>query len=165
MKAENAWKWMPFWLLFSTVVFAAWRIQLVLGDEHFAEVENYYEAAENWDAHMEEVRASAALGWTVHFETVHASASGESEVVFVVKDAHENPVQGLSGSLHAFHNAYPKNYFDPVLTESSAGHYAVKLALRRSGLWQWKLKFVRGEEVWIGVMKEIVERERRDAKS
>ena len=165
MKAENAWKWMPFWLLFSTVVFAAWRIQLVLGDEHFAAVENYYEAAEDWDAHMEEVRASAALDWSVQFQTAYAAAAGESEVVFLVKDADGNPVQGLSGSLHAFHNAYPRDTFDPVLTESPPGHYATKLPLRRSGVWQWKLKFVRSEEVWIGVMKEIVERERRDAKT
>jgi len=155
---------MPFWLLFSTVVFAAWRIQLVLGDPHFAAVDHYYEAAENWDAHMEEVRASAALGWSVHFQTAYASAMGESEVVFVVTDSGSKPVEGISGKLHAFHNAYPKDSFDPVLTESSAGHYAAQLPLRRSGVWQWQLQLERDDEVWKGDLKEIVERERKQAK-
>ncbi|MFK5956263.1 MAG: FixH family protein [Planctomycetota bacterium] len=165
MKAENAWKWMPFWVLFSTVIFAVWRIQLALGDPHFAAVENYYEAAENWDAHMEEVRASEALGWKVVFQTTHAQSKGNSDVAFVITDRDGHPVTGLTSHLKAFHNAYPKQFFEPQLLEAIPGTYATQIPLRRSGIWRWQLQFTRGEELWSGDLREIVDREIQVSKS
>jgi len=159
MKAGTAWKWMPFWVLFVTVIFGAWRIQLVLGDPHFAAVDNYYEAAENWDAHMQEVRASEALGWKVRFQNVHAQAQGNCAIAFVVSDAEGLAVEGLRCHLKAFHNAYPNDFFEPQLMETAAGTYTAQIPLRRSGIWRWQLQFTRGEELWVGDLREIVDRE------
>ena len=159
MKAETAWKWMPATLLFATVVFAVWRVQLALGDPHFAAVENYYEQSEDWDAHMEEVRASAALGWKVQLQTVHAASTGEQDVSFSVYDDAGLAVEGLTANLKAFHNAYPKNSLLAELSEDSPGSYVTQLPLKRSGVWRWQLRLTRGEEVWVGDLKEIVERE------
>jgi len=163
MKAETAWKWMPAVVLFATVVFAAWRIQLALGDPHFAAVENYYEKAEDWDAHMQEVRSSQALGWKVHLQTVHAAAEGLQKVVFEVQDVDGKAVEGLSAELKAFHNAYPKDAVSTSLIEETAGSYSTAIPLRRSGVWRWQLRLTRGEDLWLGDLKEIVERETKNS--
>ncbi|MGB0953626.1 MAG: FixH family protein [Planctomycetota bacterium] len=158
MKPETAWKWMPAGLLFATVIFAVWRIQLAVGDPHFAAVDNYYQAAEGWDFHMEEVRASEALNWDVRLQPIAADPQGEKNIVFLVVDAEGKPLEGVTGQMVAFHNAYPKESFDRVLSSSQSGQLEATLPLTRAGLWRWKLRLQHGEETWVGDLRFPVDR-------
>lgn len=158
MKAETAWKWMPAGLLFVTVIFAVWRIEKAVGDPHFASVDNYYQAAEGWDLHMEEVRASEAMGWKVRLEPIAASTTSDGEVVFLVVDAEGKAVEGITGEMVAFHNAYPKERFQRTLQSPEAGRLEASLPLSRAGLWRWQLRLHYGEEQWVGDLRLPVQR-------
>ena len=153
MKPETAWKWMPAGLLFATVVFAVWRVQVAVGDPHFAAVDNYYQEAEGWDLHMEEIRASEAMGWKVKLQPVAADPSREGHVVFEVVDAEGKPVEGVTGQMVAFHNAYPKERFQRDLTSPEAGRLSASLPLNRGGIWRWQLRLQQGELQWVGDLR------------
>lgn len=156
MKPETAWKWMPAGLLFATVIFAVWRIQLAVGDPHFAAVENYYQEAEGWDMHMDEVRASEAMGWRVELQPLAADLKQDGEVVFLIVDADGKPIDGVTGQLVAFHNAYPKERFGRTLDSPEAGRLQTSLPIARGGLWRWQLRLQHGDEVWVGDLREAV---------
>lgn len=159
MSAATAWKWMPASLLFLTVVFAAWRIQLALGDPHFAAVDDYYGQAADWDTHMAEVHASNALGWKVELQPTHADGANAQEVRFELHDAEGVPLSGVEGELTAFHNAYPKQQVVLALEEEAPGTYRVRMHLPRSGIWNWQFRLHHGEDLWVGKMQEIVDRD------
>ena len=159
MSAATAWKWMPATLLFLTVVFAAWRIQLALGDPHFAAVDDYYGRAADWDTHMQELRASDALGWKMTVQATRADAEHVQEVRFRLHDAQGVPVSGMEGQLTAFHNAYPKQRVVQELQEEAPGTYRVSMLIARAGIWNWQFRLHRSEDLWIGELQEIVDRD------
>jgi len=158
MKAETAWKWMPAGLLFATVVFAVWRVQVALGDPHFAAVDNYYQQAEGWDLHMEEIRASEAMGWEVRLEPMAADPTQDGEVVFRIVDAEGNPIEEVQGQLVAFHNAYPKEKFMRDLRTLEAGRLTATLPVARAGIWRWQLRLQQGEALWVGDLRFPVQK-------
>ncbi|MHC4824043.1 MAG: FixH family protein [Planctomycetota bacterium] len=163
MSAATAWKWMPFSLLLLTVLFAAWRIELALNDPHFAAVDDYYRQAADWDKHMEEVRTSQALGWRMTLSPVRADDRQVQDVLFSLQDAEGNPVPGVTGELTAYHNAYPKQRVVIDLEGLESGTYRARVLLDRPGIWNWQFRLHRGEQLWIGEMQEIVDRDPRSA--
>ncbi len=156
MKAETAWKWMPAVLLGLTLVFAAWRVQLALGDPHFAAVEDYYQKSMDWDEQQRLRQASQDLHWAVVLLPVRPRSEGVSEVEFQVQDQNGQPVEGVQGSLRAFHNGYPSQAVECILQPIPGGRLRAKITFHHFGLWRWQLNLEKGDARWIGDLREYV---------
>jgi len=156
MKAETAWKWMPATVLLLTVLFAVWRLQLALDDPHFAVVEHSYEKGINWDQHLAMVEASRALGWRVELAPGPATHGGDSTCILTATGPDGEPLEALTGEVSAFHNAYPRDARTAALTARGRGRYSFSMPLRRSGLWQWRVRLERGGSTWIGTLRRRV---------
>jgi len=136
---------MPVWVLGATVLFAWWRVYIVLNDPHHGEVANAYETAQQWDEHVTAVEASAAM--QLDFEIIEISSSGKLIASFTDKDA--KPLQVENLQLSAYHNAYPSQKVVVALNNSADGLYRAEIGAVRSGVWQLDLQASINGEAWI----------------
>lgn len=159
MNEAALWKWFPVLLLGATVIFAVWRVALVLNDPSFAADEQAYAHGQAWDAELARRAASADLGWTVSIEPPAASSASDGTVLLHVRDAAGLPLDGLAGSLIAFHNGRAG---DPRAADFAAagepGVYRAALPVDRAGLWQWEVSLRGSAGVWHGFLRQEVAR-------
>lgn len=157
MNEAALWKWFPVLLLGPTLIFAVWRVALVVNDPSFAADEQAYAHGQAWDAELARRAVSAELGWDVSIEP--PAASGNGEVLLRVRDAGGLPVDGLEGSLIAYHNARAG---EPCAADFAAaeapGLYRARLPLERPGLWQWDLSLSGAAGSWHGILRAEVAR-------
>jgi hypothetical protein len=159
MNEAALWKWFPVGLLGATVIFAVWRVALVVNDPSFAADEQAYAHGQAWDAELARRAASAELGWSVTLEAPPASATGEGEILLRVSDAGGRPVEGLAGNLIAFHNARagaPRS--SDFVAGGEPGLYRTSLQVDRAGLWQWEVNLNGASGAWHGFLREEVAR-------
>lgn len=159
MKSGAFWKWFPVLLLGPTMIFAAWRVFLVVNDPAFAADETAYERGLVFDQELARRAASAELGWTVAIETPRADAAADGAVRVRVHDRSGQPVAGLSGSLRAFHNAHPADARDgSLLPAAEPGVYTARVRADLPGLWQWQVSLAGDAGAWSGVLRAEVAR-------
>ncbi len=116
-----------------------------------AEIErDYYDRALNWDDYQKTVAASRKLGWRVEIQTDRMQQrGGELGVTFVLLTKDGEPVEGATGLIRAFQNGRVDEMLelDPVAV--GPGLYRATFHPRRTGLWVWRLRFERGDEVFV----------------
>ncbi|MCP4092643.1 MAG: hypothetical protein GY747_04260 [Planctomycetes bacterium] len=156
MSKATAWKWMPAVFLGAVVIFAVWRVMMAVDDPHFSAVSNAYEKAGQWDAQQAELAASKALGWDVVLIPGAAQAEGESSNTLKIVGPDGIALEGLTGEVQAFHNAYPKQVFQATLVAGKPGSYSFDLPLRHSGQWRWQFRLQHGSSTWVGEKRELV---------
>ncbi|MDP6963639.1 MAG: FixH family protein [Planctomycetota bacterium] len=147
INSATAWKWMPATLLLATVIFAWWRVDVVLDDPHHGEVENAYDTAEQWDSHSALLRASANM--PVEFKFVKFDSDGDVEATFEGADSE-------AINLIGFHNAYPSQESEIQLTRSNDGIYRGNIGAVRPGIWRFELSAVVNEQQWLFKQRMVV---------
>ena len=156
MKPETAWKWMPAAILGATFIFGVWRVMVAVDDPHFAAVENAYEKGGNWDMHRAEVRASEALGWKISLTPGAAQAEGSVQSTLLIHSPDGAALGGVSGEVVAFHNGYPQQLYSAEIVASAPGQYSFEMPLHLAGYWRWQLRLQRGDDLWVGELRETV---------
>ncbi len=154
MDAATRWKLVPFAILVPTVLFAVWRIQVALDDPHFSVADDYYEKGVHFDEELARRAASDALGWSGELEPSTRAEGGG--VRLTLTDAVGAPIEGATGTLHAFHNAYPAQAQDASWRETEPGVYDADLMLDRSGNWRWQVVFIRDDQRWQSDLRQEV---------
>jgi nitrogen fixation protein FixH len=140
MKSATLWKWAPVMILGPTVLFAVWRVALVVNDPSFAADETAYARGLAFDEELARRAASQALGWQVELLPPAADTRADGVVQVRVRDAAGAPVTGLTGNLRAFHNAHPAEArLAPITAAAEPGGYEARLRADRAGQWQWQI--------------------------
>lgn len=159
MNPGTPWKWAPAVLLGATMIFAAWRVALVVNDPSFAADETAYARGLAFDEELARRAATEALGWSVELVPPAADAGADGVVQLRVRDAAGAPVAGLTGNVRAFHNAHPAEArLAPIGPAAEPGRYEARLRADRAGQWQWQVALEGAEGAWSSRLRVEVPR-------
>jgi nitrogen fixation protein FixH len=126
-----------------------------LGDPSFAVEPDYYAKAVAWDAHQAQASRNADLGWTLALNVAPADrGTGRARVVAHFADRDGRPLSGLAVGLEAFHNARAADIVQAQLAETAEHDYAAEVAITRPGLWEFRLRALRGTETFTAVLEQ-----------
>jgi nitrogen fixation protein FixH len=115
-------------------------------DRNAAAVEpDYYRKAVAWDSSMADERRSAALGWRAEAELGAVAAAGTALTVRLA-GPDGAPLDGATVEVTAIHNLDALHHVDARLAPLGGGAYAARLPLRHVGLWELRLRAVRGAD-------------------
>jgi nitrogen fixation protein FixH len=126
-----------------------------VGDPSFAVEPDYYAQAVAWDAHQEQARKNVALGWKLALRVAQAElGTGRARVVLELLDRDGHRLPGLAVGLEAFHNARAGDIVKATFSETAEHDYAADVAILRPGLWEFRVKAVRGVVTFTAVVDQ-----------
>jgi nitrogen fixation protein FixH len=130
------------------VVVSLGTVWLATSNPSYAVEEDYYQKGLQWDAKRAQDRRNAELGWAVGI-AVRPTAVGQPTVLEIsLTGADGTPVEAARVSVETFHNARANDILRAVLDEVPGGRYEAGLPMRRSGVWQFRITAVRGNDTF-----------------
>jgi len=126
-----------------------------INDPSFGVEPDYEQKARNYDQIQRQREASRALGWMADLTTLPADA-GEVGVSVNLFDRYGKPLREAEVSLETFHVARSGHWVRGQLEPAGDGVYAATLPLRRSGLWEFRLRVVLGDDVFTETIRKSV---------
>ncbi|RMH00918.1 MAG: hypothetical protein D6702_12710 [Planctomycetota bacterium] len=144
----HPWMLVPVGLLLLSLGIGAVTLVLALSDPGFAVEKDYYRKGLEWDRELAQERRNRELGWRAEIEAGVDPAAATVPFLVRLVDAGGGPVVGAAVEVEAFHLARSAEPFRTPLEEVSPGRYRGTLPLRRAGKWEFRLRAVRGEEVF-----------------
>lgn len=122
--------------------------RIAAADPHAAIESDYYRKAVAWDATMAQERANARLGWTLAPTLPALGTARTSPLALAVTDAAGQPVAGAIVHVEAMAVAHADTTVAATLVEDAPGHYVAAVPIRRAGLWELRVKVVRGRDAF-----------------
>ena len=143
--------WWPISLagvLATTVAANIWVAVIANDDPSFAIEPDYYRKAVDWDRRMAQEARNAELGWGAT-ASLEPQRGGHARLVARITDREGRPLTGATVTVEAFASARANRMATVTLTpETTPGAYAATLDGARPGLWELRLRVVRGEQVF-----------------
>ncbi len=119
-------------------------------------VEDYYQKALDWDAHVAEAAATDALGWRV--EIADAPGANETERILEItfRDRDGQPVTELTGTVRGFRPqwASPVAMADLSEADDAPGVYRLTLPLSQRGLWDFEITASRDSLRFVKIIRK-----------
>ncbi|MHC5115116.1 MAG: FixH family protein [Planctomycetota bacterium] len=141
-------------ILGTCVLFYAILIVAATSDPSFAVAENYEADAANWNALARERQLSEQLGWTVTLATTPIAQPDHRELALTVTDRRGEPVRGARVEVAALHVARAADVVRAELAERGDGVYAAPLRMKRSGIWEFRIRVEHGEDRFVETRRE-----------
>jgi len=142
-------------LLMSAVAYGT-LLAFALMDPSFAVEEDYEQKARDWDRIARERARSQALGWQVELRTAGTVRRGTSAVELTLHDRDGAPIDGAAVELVAFHNARASHRLRARLHPEGGGRYVAELPLHRPGLWEFRLRIGRDDDIYVGTIRKML---------
>ncbi len=131
-----------------TLMLAAYL--LATSNPSFSVEPDYYDKAQNWDREAALRRASQRLGWKLALSVLPGEPKPGWRVVQCrLSDADGRPIVGAVVEVVAFHHARGSQRLHAVLSDQGDGRYTTALQLARPGLWEFRLRAARGDDVFV----------------
>ncbi len=156
MKAHHFWIGLVVALLAMTVLTYGAGLLIAISDPSFAVEENYEQKAANWDEIQREYRDSEKLGWTIDLSTQPGRIRGEVEVTLELYDRYGKAIHDADVEVECFHNARAADIYRERLDFVADQYYRRLMMLNRSGIWEFRLRVTRGEEVYVKKLRKSV---------
>ncbi len=127
-------------------------------DEEANTVEpDYYRKAVAWDSTAAARQRAVDLGWSLEASIGPLAADGQADVVVRLLDRDGAPVEGVTLSLVAIHNAHARHPLTAALPAVAPGRFERRLPVRWAGRWELRLEVRRdGVVVPMSVHAEAV---------
>lgn len=146
------WPGMVFWLIGLSLTIGFTTLTLAIVTSQAVE-DDYYAKAIGWDEIAAERHASDALGWTAEVSLAKdLDPMGRRSVMVTVVDAEGAPVDATAGDFYAFHHADRGDSFEFSVVRIAPGRWSAGAPMARDGLWQVRMRFERGDDVFIPVV-------------
>lgn len=124
-------------------------------DPSFAVEPNYYAKALAWDETMAQETRNEALGWRLGLDVEPAGERGWRTVAVRLTDRAGAPLEGAGVAIEALHNARARHVLTAALGPRGAA-YAAAMPLARPGLWEFRVRATRGQDVFTAtVMRDV----------
>ncbi len=150
------WPWIVAGLLLLAIGANGLLLLKATTDPSFAVEPDYYRKALDWNATQAQGRANADLGWHVEVEVAPSAVPGRARLAARLTDRSGLPVSGAALTLEAFHNARSADRIEAALEPSGDGAYAADLPMRKDGVWEFRLRAIRGNAVYTAVLDQDV---------
>jgi hypothetical protein len=131
------------------VVASLATVWVATSNPSYAVEKDYYQKALHWDDRRAQERINHELGWVVTLAVSGPRAAGETaELELGLADRDGQPVNGAAVSVEAFHNARADRILRASLRGSGGGRYTSGLAMRRPGVWEFRINASRGDDTF-----------------
>jgi nitrogen fixation protein FixH len=128
-------------------------------DPSFAVEEDYYQKGLDWDAKRAQDARNEALGW--HLDLAAVAAVGEEtpslELTVALRDPDRVAVDGAALTIEAFPLARSATVDRAAFRAVGGGLYRASLPFRRPGLWEFRIRVERGDDVFTWLTQKDVE--------
>jgi hypothetical protein len=128
MKAEDRWPIALGAVLALTIAANVVAYRLATQRDALAIEPDYYRKAVAWDSTEAVAARSRALGWRLE-ATLGAVSVGRAPLAVALRDDAGTPVSGALVRVEVFAVARADERLDTMLTETTAGHYALTLPI------------------------------------
>jgi hypothetical protein len=149
------WAYVPVVLLVSMLGGLGLLTSIAVDDPAFAIEKDYYQKAVLWDRELAQQRQNAELGWHAELE-LSALPARRMELRAVLRDARREPIRDATVSVEAFPNARAGQRVSLRLESGEGGIYRGVMAAGRGGLWEFRLRAVRGSEKYTETVRQDV---------
>ncbi len=144
---ERIWPTLVIAALGGNLILGAVMVRVAAGDRHFAVEPDYYSKAVGWDSTMAQADRNRALGWQAVPSLGAVSVGVADTVAIMLRTATGVAVSGATVTIEAMPVAYAT---EVVRAELAPGHepgrYAAVVPMSRAGLWEVRLRAVRGAD-------------------
>lgn len=150
LREKLVWPGMVFGLISISVTLMSITLFLAVTDKSFGVEENYYAKAVSWDESAADLAASEALGWSAGVQlSPELDLSGKRGVMVTLTDANGDAVESTVSPVFAFHHARRNEPVEFDLVRIARGRFSAGAPLERDGLWQLRLRFTSGHDVFL----------------
>lgn len=155
MRAFRIFPGIVFALLGTNVCIVGATVYLANSDRSFAVVPDYYQKALAWNQTASQRDRNRLLAWSVDVAVGAPGVRGRT-VSARVADRDGKAIERGKVELIAFHDARAGEQFSATLTENSPGVYGASMPLERAGSWEFRVRVVRGPDVFTAEMQRDV---------
>lgn len=149
-RTAGLWPWVVPALLVGQVGFSSVTVYLAVSDPSFAAEPDYYRKALDWDAAAVQRQAQSELGWRLDVDLASIeSPLQERQIRVRLLDRDGRPIEGATVSAEAFHHARAAERFRLTFDADGEGGYVAPLAVRRTGLWELRLRTEAGGHTFV----------------
>jgi nitrogen fixation protein FixH len=136
------------------VVSSLATIYLATANPSYAVEKDYYQKGLRWDERIAQDRRNQVLGWEIVFDVSPPSAFGDRPKLSVtLTDRDGDRMSYASISVEAFHNARSNDILEATLASDSKDVYSAQLPMRRSGVWEFRFRVERADNVFTHVVR------------
>ncbi|MFN7964896.1 MAG: FixH family protein [Acidobacteriota bacterium] len=157
-RTKPSWLW-PVLIVGLLVAGAGANVAFMLvavSDPSSAAEPDYYSKALHWDEARLQEQRSQELGWNISLSTQNSGLVG-GEIVAVMRDRSGRPLVDARVEIEAFHNARSGNRLNVTLSPAmTAGEYRVAVPRFKPGLWEFRVRVQRGEQVYTHTLQQDV---------
>lgn len=142
-------------LLLMSATMCAITIVAATTDRSFGVEPAYYTRALAWDDTLQQQETNRRLGWAidVQFQTDDA---GRQALVATLTDAAGEPLDDAVLRACAFHRARINDRQELTFKSVGGGRYSAPVAIRRAGIWEFRLTADRGAQTFTQVVEHII---------
>ncbi|MEM8758693.1 MAG: FixH family protein [Planctomycetota bacterium] len=152
LRSRLVWPGMVFWLIGMSLTIGFTTLTLAIVTSQAVE-DDYYAKAIGWDEIAAERRASESLGWTAEVSLAEElDPVGRRSVMVTVVDTDGEPVDATAGDFYTFHHADRGDSFEFPVVRIAPGRWSGAAPMTRDGLWQVRMRFELGGDVFIPVV-------------
>jgi len=149
-RGGGLWPGIIFALLGMNVVIVGVTVYAATKDGPLGVEPGYYDKAVNWDEHLAAVHRSEVLGWKADVSVLPAKEGAPGATLRVeLRDKSGAGVAGAVMTAEIFHNAHSGVRSTCPLSFIEAGVYEGPAPIDRAGVWQVRLKAVRGDDTFL----------------
>lgn len=122
-------------------------VYFATSNESYAVEPDYYQKALAWDEKRAQDRHNTELGWRLEFTVEPASAGKDPVVRAELTTTDGEHITGATVAVETFANARRDDILTATLDASGTG-YQTTVPMRRDGLWEFRFKVTRGDELF-----------------
>ncbi|HET9133301.1 MAG TPA: FixH family protein [Gemmatimonadales bacterium] len=146
LRKDRIWPTIVVLLLGGNLALGVVLIRVANADPHFAVEPDYYRRAVQWDSTLAQAARNAALGW--QWTPSLGAVRGDSvPMMLAIAGPDGAPVDGAQVTIEARAVAHANETIVDTLSAQGGGWYGASLPIRRTGLWELRVRAVRGDEV------------------
>ncbi len=138
-------------VLVAQMGFGVWMARLAGNDPHYAVEPDYYARAVNWDSTMAQSRRDRALGWNAATTLTRTSGRGASLQIALV-DSLGAALEVDSVQVEALAVAHAGT-IDRLILASTGHGYGATITDAGAGLWEIRVRAVRGTDVFTAKLR------------
>lgn len=144
---ERIWPTLIIAALGGNLILGAVMIRVAAGDTHFAVEPDYYRKAVGWDSTMAQADRNNVLGWHAVPSLGAIRAGANDTLAITLRTDAGVAVTGAKVTIEAMPVAYANEVVRAALAaDHEPGRYVAAVPMSRAGLWEVRLRAVRGAE-------------------
>lgn len=144
LRKDRIWPTIVVLLLGGNLALGVVLIRVANADPHFAVEPDYYRRAVAWDSTRAQAARNVALGWT-WTPSLGAVRGDRVPLMLAIAGPDGVPVDSALVTIEARAVAHANEAILDTLAAQGGGWYGATLPIRRTGLWEFRVRAVRGD--------------------